>query len=130
MRTAGSSNANEAIKLSIVQADETSPKTLSSFHPQFTYPIFGEEERIFGYQGLKIHLRLAAHDAYPNIEISYDKKFKAVGETTAADIGEVLKDWVPASKIPYPPQIILQLLSYEEYSHLREACQLQHSGAE
>ncbi|KAG6999380.1 histone acetyltransferase type B catalytic subunit [Physcia stellaris] len=91
-----SSNANEAIKISIVQAGETSPKTLSSFHPQFTYPIFGEEERIFGYQGLKIHLRLAAHDAYPNVEISYDKKFKAVGETTATDIEGFLKDWLPA----------------------------------
>lgn len=113
-----------------MQAGETSPKTLSSFHPQFTYPIFGEEERIFGYQGLEIHLRLAAHDAYPNIEISYDKKFKAVGETTATDIGEVLKDWVPASKLPLSGQIRFQLLSYERYSHLYEACQLQHSGTE
>lgn len=82
-----------------MQAGETSPKSLSSFHPQFTYPIFGDDERIFGYQGLKIHLRFVAHHAHPNIEISYDKKFKAVGDTTSTDIEEVLKEWVPASKL-------------------------------
>ena len=94
----GSSNANEAVEISIVQAGETSPETLASFHPHFTYPIFGEEERIFGYQGLKIHLRFAAHDAYPNIEISYDKRFKTVGDTMATNIEEVMKDWIPPSK--------------------------------
>lgn len=110
-----------------MQAGETSPTTLSSFHPQFTYPIFGEEERIFGYQRLKIHLRLAAHDAYPNIEISYDKKFKTVGETTATDVKEVLKDWVPASRPPVSSQIRLQLLSYGEYSILYKERHLQRS---
>ncbi|CAF9913524.1 MAG: histone acetyltransferase 1 [Heterodermia speciosa] len=90
-----SSKANEAVEISIVQAGETSPKTLSSFHPLFTYPVFGEEERIFGYQGLKIHLRFAAHDAYPNVEISYDKRFEAVGDTAATNIEEVMKEWIP-----------------------------------
>ena len=31
----------------------------------------------------------------PNIEISYDKKFKAVGDTKATDIHEILKEWTP-----------------------------------
>ncbi|KAL8816538.1 MAG: hypothetical protein Q9191_008311 [Dirinaria sp. TL-2023a] len=90
-----SSNANEAIHISVVQAGDKAPRTLSTFRPQFTYPIFGDEEQIFGYQGLRIDLRFAAHDLRPNIEISYDKKFKAVGDTKAADINGILKEWAP-----------------------------------
>ena len=91
----GSSNANDALEISIVQAGSTSPKTLSAFHPQFTYPIFGLEESVFGYQGLHISLRFAAHDARPNFEISYDRKFKPVADTKAADILATLKEWAP-----------------------------------
>ena len=98
MTLAGSSNANEALEISLLQAGPNAPKTLSTFHPQFTYPIFGEEERIFGYQGLHVNLRFAAHDLRPNLEISYDKKFKPVGDTRAADIEETLKEWIPAGE--------------------------------
>ena len=91
----GSANANDALEISMVQAAPISPKTLSSFHPQFTYPIFGEEESIFGYQGLKLNLRFAAHNLRPNLEVLYEKKFKAVGDTRATDIEETLKEWIP-----------------------------------
>lgn len=91
----GSTNANEALEISFVQAAPGSPRTLSSFHPQFTYPIFGDKERIFGYRSLKLNLRFAAHDLHPNLEVLYDKKFKAVGDTKATDIAETLKEWAP-----------------------------------
>lgn len=91
----GSTNANDALKISFVQAAPGSPRTLSSFHPQFTYPIFGDEESIFGYQNLKLNLRFAAHDLRPNLEILYDKKFKLVGDTKATDIVETLGEWTP-----------------------------------
>ena len=91
----GSTNANDALEISFVQAAPGSPRTLSSFHPQFTYPIFGDEERIFGYQNLKLNLRFAAHDLRPNLEVIYDKKFRAVGDTKATDIEETLKEWTP-----------------------------------
>ncbi|KAI4214738.1 MAG: hypothetical protein LQ351_002814 [Letrouitia transgressa] len=90
-----STNANQALTISFVQSGQTSVQTLSTFHPRFTYPIFGEEERIFGYQGLQINLRFAAHDLLPNIQISYDKRFKPVGDTKATDLLEKLKEWTP-----------------------------------
>ena len=93
----GSTDANEAVEISIVQAADGSPKTLSTFHPRFTYPIFGDEERIFGFQGLCINIRFSAHLLRPNIEISYEKKFKEVGDTKATDIEETLTDWTPKS---------------------------------
>lgn len=81
-----------------MQAGQASPKQLSTFHPQFTYPIFGEEERIFGYQGLRISLHFAAHDLRSNVQISYDKKFKAVGDTKATNIKETLEEWIPSGE--------------------------------
>ena len=96
MTISGSSNANEALAISLVQAGSDAPEILSTFHPQFTYPIFGEEESIFGYQGLHVNFRFAAHDLRPNLEISYRKKFEPVGDTKATEIQKTLKDWTPA----------------------------------
>ncbi|KAL6716901.1 histone acetyltransferase 1 [Lecanora helva] len=90
-----STNANQAVEISIIQAGEQSPKSLSTFHPQFTYPIFGDEESIFGYQNLKINLRFSAHLLRPNLEILYDKKFKEVGDTKPENIEETLREWTP-----------------------------------
>ncbi|KAJ5484107.1 Histone acetyltransferase type B catalytic subunit [Penicillium diatomitis] len=89
------SDANDALHITMVQPGETKPKTLSAFHPQFTYPIFGDEEQIFGYKGLIIRLRFAAHDLRPHIHISYEDRFKAVGEVTAADVLGILKQFAP-----------------------------------
>ena len=93
----GSAKANDALSVSLVSAASGSSKSISTFHPKFTYPIFGDEETIFGYQGLKIHLRYHACDMRPGLQISYNKKYKPVGETTATDIKAVLEDFLPQS---------------------------------
>jgi len=65
--------------------------------PEFTYPIFGEDEAIFGYQGLSISLAFAAHNLTPHLTITYDKKFPDQGEVKASDIKEALKDFLPSA---------------------------------
>ena len=97
--TVGSTSANEALNIFFVQAAQHSPRTLSSFHPKWTYPIFGDEERIFGYQNLKLNLRFAAHDLRSNLEVLYDKKFKSVEDTKATDIEGTLREWVSKGAI-------------------------------
>jgi histone acetyltransferase 1 len=82
------------LQITLVQPGEQAPKTISTFHPQFTYPIFGDEERIFGYKGLIIRLRFAAHDLRSHVHISYDEKFKTVGDTAATDLNKTLRDWI------------------------------------
>ena len=42
-----------------------------------------------------MNLRFAAHDLRPNIEVLYDKRFKAVGDTKATNIEETLREWTP-----------------------------------
>jgi len=68
---------------------------VENFGPEFTYPIFGEDEAIFGYQGLKISLSFAAHNLKPHLAISYDRKFPDQGEIKATDIGTLLQDFLP-----------------------------------
>ena len=92
----GSSDANEAVSLELVEADSNALRTISRFHPKFTYPIFGEEERIFGYKGLDITFRFAAHDLRPNCVISYEHRFPAIADTAALDIRDALQDYIPA----------------------------------
>lgn len=91
---AGACDANDAVHITVVQPGETKPKTLSTFHPQFTYPIFGDDEQIFGYKGLIIRLRFAAHDLRPHCHISYDEKFKPIGDTQALNLLDTLKPFV------------------------------------
>jgi histone acetyltransferase 1 len=91
---AGSCDANDAVHITVVQPGEKKPKTLSTFHPQFTYPIFGDDEQIFGYKGLIIRLRFAAHDLRPHCHISYDEKFKPIGDTQALNLLDALKPFV------------------------------------
>ncbi|KAH6671554.1 histone acetyltransferase type B catalytic subunit [Plectosphaerella plurivora] len=89
-----SENATEATTISLVRPGDGG-KTIASFNPKFTYPIFGEEERIFGYKGLKINLRFHAHDMRPNVTVTSKNKFKAVGETEPADITALLQGHLP-----------------------------------
>ncbi len=55
-------NSNEALRLSFV----TGSPAQESFSPTFTYPVFGEEEKIFGYQGLDINVCLPIY-TYTNM---------------------------------------------------------------
>lgn len=91
----GSCDANDAVQITMVQPDQEKPKTLTGFHPAFTYPIFGEEEQIFGYKGLIVRLRFAAHNLRPHVHVSYDEKFSAVEDTAPVDITKALKDFLP-----------------------------------
>ncbi|KAJ2109475.1 histone acetyltransferase 1, partial [Coemansia sp. RSA 921] len=46
------------------------------FHPEFTYPIYGEHERIFGYKGLSINLNYAAGSLATYFNIKYTKRIE------------------------------------------------------
>lgn len=70
---------------------------MEEFSPTFTYPIFGEAEQIFGYKGLDINIQFAAHDGSPHVQISYDKKFPAVKQTSALDLNKTLEEFLAGS---------------------------------
>jgi histone acetyltransferase 1 len=99
-------NANNAITISLVapkpfaengQDEPTksdSLTTLASFHPKFTYPIFGEKEQILGYRNLKVNLQYHASDMRPCLSVSYGSKSK-VGDKEPTDIMEAFRAFLP-----------------------------------
>ncbi|KAI0883444.1 acyl-CoA N-acyltransferase [Annulohypoxylon maeteangense] len=89
-------DANEAITLSLVRPGPALNYTnIVSFKPKFTYPIFGEEERIFGYKGLKINIRFDARDLRPHFSVASSRKFTSVGDVEALDVKEKMKEYLP-----------------------------------
>ncbi|ROT38780.1 histone acetyltransferase type B catalytic subunit [Sodiomyces alkalinus F11] len=88
-------NANEAFTISLVKHAADGFKTVGTFNPRFTYPIFGDEEHIFGYKDLKINLRYNASDMRPHVQISSSKKSKAVGDIEPVDVKGILQEHLP-----------------------------------
>lgn len=66
-----------------------------SFKPAFTYPIFGEAERIFGYQGLQIYLCFDAITALPFLNV----KWSAVMPNVEVDVKERMMEQLPESTV-------------------------------
>ncbi|KAH7103851.1 histone acetyltransferase type B catalytic subunit [Auriculariales sp. MPI-PUGE-AT-0066] len=84
-------NANDALAIQVVRAhdDKTSLATEQPFHPLFTYPIYGEEEKIYGYKDLKIDLRVASGSLATYFAVSHSAKLAA---GTVDDAEGKLKD--------------------------------------
>ncbi|KAI0022103.1 histone acetyl transferase HAT1-like protein [Xylariomycetidae sp. FL0641] len=88
-------SANDALKIALVRPTTAGLEKIETFEPRFTYPIFGEDETIFGYKGLKVNLFYDARDLRPHLQVSHTKKFNAVGDVEALDVRETLKEFLP-----------------------------------
>ncbi|KAI1757430.1 histone acetyltransferase type B catalytic subunit [Xylaria castorea] len=88
-------NANEALRISLVRSSDSAIEKITSFGPKFTYPIFGEDERIFGYKNLKVNLQYDARNLRPHLSVSSSKKFNTVGEVEAVNVRDVMKEVLP-----------------------------------
>jgi histone acetyltransferase 1 len=87
-----STNSNDCFNISVVRGDGSEHAV---FQPAFTYPIFGEEEAIFGYQDLSINLTFAAHNLRPQLDVKYGKVFKAINNIKPTDVKEVFMTSYP-----------------------------------
>ncbi|TQV99463.1 hypothetical protein V2A60_004937 [Cordyceps javanica] len=85
-------DSNAAFNISLVSPTPSGLQLISTFNPSFTYPIFGEDEKIFGYKDLKINLRYRANDMRPHVQTSYSNKFTPIGETEPMDVTRMLKE--------------------------------------
>ncbi|KII89281.1 hypothetical protein PLICRDRAFT_109895 [Plicaturopsis crispa FD-325 SS-3] len=84
-------NANTALHISLVRAsDDDQPPP---FHPTFTYPIYGEEETIYGYDGLRIDLRFASGSLAQYLAVTHTAKLPA--SKTVDDVEGALAKVIP-----------------------------------
>ncbi|KAL1410315.1 histone acetyltransferase 1 [Vanrija albida] len=95
-------DSNEALSLQMIRSEEDAEvladdevQAIEPFHPDFTYPIFGDKEKIFGYRGLEIKLHFASGSLKQFLEITYDDKIKSE-DTPADDIEGTLYKFIPA----------------------------------
>jgi histone acetyltransferase 1 len=91
-------DANEALTLSLVRAEEDKQvlggeETYEEFHPTFTYPIYGEDEKIYGYQDLVIDVRFASGSLAQYLSVRYAQKLDA--STTVDNVEGILKEFIP-----------------------------------
>ncbi|KIK99725.1 hypothetical protein PAXRUDRAFT_452578 [Paxillus rubicundulus Ve08.2h10] len=91
-------NSNEALVLSLVRAREDKQvlgdnESYEAFQPTFTYPIYGEDEKIYGYQDLVIDLRFASGSLAQFLSVHYAEKL--VASSTVDDVEGTLKQFVP-----------------------------------
>ncbi|WFD27533.1 histone acetyltransferase [Malassezia nana] len=100
MASKWTSSANEALCLRLTGAP---PPCDRVFHPEFTYPIFGDAETIFGYQDLRIQLSLASGSLRPSLDVQYKAKNT---KTTAkvVDVAETLHEFLPADNLVEPSE--------------------------
>ncbi|KAJ8522636.1 hypothetical protein ONZ45_g777 [Pleurotus djamor] len=93
------SNSNDALTLSLVRAKEDKlalgeGETYENFHPAFTYPIYGHEEKIYGYEGLKIDLRFASGSLAQYLSVGYSAKLPST--STVDDVEGTLAEFIPS----------------------------------
>lgn len=93
LTASGSSNTTEALEISLFRGEEE----IANFNPVFTYPIFGDEEAVFGYKGLDISLSFASHNLKPHVDISWDEQWEQRGDIKASDVRGALEEFLPPS---------------------------------
>ncbi|PWN45794.1 histone acetyltransferase type B [Ceraceosorus guamensis] len=92
-------SANEALQLSLVSIhSKSNGLDRKSFHPDFTYPIYGEAESIYGYTDLGIRLCFSSGALLPLLRVTY----KAKNEKTTAKVDDaeaLIKAFLPADQL-------------------------------
>ncbi|GME84204.1 unnamed protein product [Ambrosiozyma monospora] len=62
-------SSNDSLFISLAE-----PTRALTFNPEFTYPIFGEAEQIFGYKDLRINLAFDCESLKPFIGVKFSSK--------------------------------------------------------
>ncbi|OWZ72371.1 histone acetyltransferase type B catalytic subunit [Cryptococcus neoformans] len=95
------SDSNQVLNLQMVRTPEDASllqyeeqQNLDVFSPAFTYPIFGDNEKIFGYKGLDIKLHFASGSLRQYLDISFDAKL-ASSTTPPDEIEGALYKFIP-----------------------------------
>jgi histone acetyltransferase 1 len=99
-------DSNKIVKLNLLRPGSNTPVFETPFNPEFTYPIFGEDEQIFGYTKPVLALDFRATDMRPRIDFSYEKKFTAIGKTVGMDVVEMIKEFLPEGKFDFQYALI------------------------
>lgn len=109
-------DANEALSLSL-HSPSSGKQLFATFHPKYTYAIFGDSETIFGYRGLNVRLAYAVDDMAPCVDVTWTAQKEPVGGVVAEDVIETLKGYLPERMLLPPPPPIIIIIKKPQSSH-------------
>ncbi|GAA6062039.1 hypothetical protein JCM10212_005024 [Sporobolomyces blumeae] len=99
-----SCDALSALQMRLVRSNDATAALIEEerakvepFGPAFVYPIFGDEETIFGYQGLNIDYRFASGSLAQYLNVTYESKFPETSTVKADDPEKTLYEFIPPS---------------------------------
>ncbi|XP_040296559.1 histone acetyltransferase type B catalytic subunit [Bufo bufo] len=94
-------NTNEVIKLKLVRFPEDIDDDSTTFSPEFSHQLFGDDEVAFGYKGLQILLYYSAGNLSTMFRVHYtskvDEKFEGV---QADDVESKIREIIPPGFCP------------------------------
>ncbi|KAI0345086.1 histone acetyltransferase type B [Trametopsis cervina] len=95
-------DSNEALHLSLVRAKEekavlSKNEVYEHFRPTFTYPIYGEDEKLYGYKDLVIDLKFASGSLATYLNVSYTDKLPP--PSPVDDVEAMLAEFIPPDYI-------------------------------
>ncbi|KAJ3191391.1 hypothetical protein HK101_007817 [Irineochytrium annulatum] len=102
------SDSNEMMELKLVHASDSHPRDAANasqeeatrtFHPEFTYPLFGEEQVVFGYRRPVVRLHYAAGSLATYLGFTYAERIdddESERGAKAQDVMKTLQEHVPA----------------------------------
>lgn len=76
-----------------------------TFHPSFTYPIFGEQETIFGYRGLHIKLNFTADTLQPSLDVTSKATYPPQGDTKPDAVESPIREVIPGGSQQWKAQL-------------------------
>jgi histone acetyltransferase 1 len=85
-------DSNEALQITLFGPLASNPLI---FHPDYTYPVFGDAETIYGYKGLTISLALAGWDMRGYLKVAWNEKINPSLGVETEDVTETLKEYLP-----------------------------------
>ncbi|KAI8823625.1 histone acetyltransferase type B catalytic subunit [Fimicolochytrium jonesii] len=98
-------SSNEAVYLKFVNNDMLTganrkdkwmtEREQQVFHPEFTYPIFGMEEVIYGYKDLKIDIHCSASTLYTYLSVTHNGTAEGLTTRKPDDVVSLLKQYLP-----------------------------------
>ncbi|KIK54554.1 hypothetical protein GYMLUDRAFT_48688 [Collybiopsis luxurians FD-317 M1] len=92
------SDSNECLSISMVRSAEDTKalgeeESYLEFNPAFTYPIFGEEEKIYGYKDLNIDLKFTSGSLKQFLYVQWSDKLKSAD--TVDNVDGIIRQFLP-----------------------------------
>ncbi|MEE6489613.1 hypothetical protein FKM82_015627 [Ascaphus truei] len=90
-------STNEAIKLKLVRFQEDLEDENTTFNPEYSHQVFGDDEVAFGYKGLQILLYYSAGNLSTMFRVQYTSKVnEKFDEMQADDVESKIREIIPS----------------------------------